>query len=60
MLLIEHDMTLITAVSDELVALDLGTTLTRGPAAEVLVHPRVVESYLGTSDEAINRSGDLA
>jgi branched-chain amino acid transport system ATP-binding protein len=60
MLLIEHDMTLISAVSDELVALDLGTTLTRGPAAEVLEHPRVVTSYLGTSDEAINRSGDLA
>ncbi len=60
MLLIEHDMPLISAVSDELIALDLGTTSTRGPAADVLEHPRVVESYLGTSDEAINRSGDLA
>ena len=52
-------MNLISGVSDELLALDLGRVVTRGPADEVLEHPQVVESYLGTSEEVINRSGDI-
>ena len=59
MLLIEHDMSLIRSVSDELVALDLGTVVTRGTPDEVIEHPAVVASYLGTSREAIQRSGGL-
>jgi len=59
-LIIEHDMPLITSVSDELIALDLGTVVTRGLPDEVVEHPKVVESYLGTSEEVIKRSGDLA
>jgi ABC-type branched-subunit amino acid transport system ATPase component len=58
-LLIEHDMPLITSVSDELIALDLGTVVTRGRPDEVVEHPKVVESYLGTTREVINRSGAL-
>ena len=58
-LIIEHDMQLISAVSDELVAMELGADLVRGDPSEVLSDPRVVESYLGTSQEAINRSGHL-
>ncbi|HVT76771.1 MAG TPA: MFS transporter [Acidimicrobiales bacterium] len=57
LLIIEHDMPLIVAVSDELLALELGAVVTRGPATEVLEHPQVVAAYLGTSEEAINRSG---
>jgi branched-chain amino acid transport system ATP-binding protein len=57
MLLIEHDMSLITSVSDELLALVLGRNVVRGPADEVINHPEVVESYLGTSQEVIQRSG---
>jgi branched-chain amino acid transport system ATP-binding protein len=49
-LVIEHDMALITAISDELVALDLGHVVTRGRPSDVIEHERVVESYLGTSD----------
>ncbi|HUR77657.1 MAG TPA: MFS transporter [Acidimicrobiales bacterium] len=59
LLIIEHDMPLIIAVSDELLALELGAVVTRGPAADVLEHPQVVASYLGTSEEAINRSGGI-
>lgn len=59
MLVIEHDMPLISAVSDELLALDQGTVLLRGTPDEVLNDDRVVESYLGTSEEAIKRSGVL-
>jgi ABC-type branched-subunit amino acid transport system ATPase component len=57
MIVIEHDMPLITAVSDEILALDLGRTVTSGPPAEVLADPRVVASYLGTNEATIARSG---
>jgi branched-chain amino acid transport system ATP-binding protein len=54
---IEHDMPLVTSIADRLVALDQGRVLAEGAAAEVLAHPEVVASYLGTSDAVINRSG---
>ena len=57
MLVIEHDMTLIRGVSDELIAMDLGSVVTRGLPEEVIEHPHVVASYLGTSEEVIKRSG---
>ncbi len=57
MLIIEHDMPLITSVADELVALELGTVLLRGRPDAVVSDPRVVTSYLGTSEEVIQRSG---
>jgi ABC-type branched-subunit amino acid transport system ATPase component/MFS family permease len=56
LVLIEHDMNLIRSISDELLALDLGAVVTRGAPTTVVEDPRVVESYLGTSEEAINRS----
>jgi ABC-type branched-subunit amino acid transport system ATPase component len=56
-LLIEHDMPLISAVSDELIALDQGQVVVRGAADEVLNDQRVIESYLGGSEAAIQRSG---
>jgi ABC-type branched-subunit amino acid transport system ATPase component len=56
LVVIEHDMPLVTAVSDRLVALDQGRLVTEGPPPEVLGHPHVVASYLGTSDAVINRS----
>ncbi len=59
-LIIEHDMPLISAVSDELIALDQGRFVLRGRPAEVLDDERVVESYLGTTEEAVNRSGSIA
>jgi len=47
MLVIEHDMPLITSISDEMIALDLGRVLVRGTPEEVTNHPAVIESYLG-------------
>ena len=47
LVIIEHDMALISAVCDELVALELGSVITRGTPADVLAHPRVIASYLG-------------
>ncbi|HVE94245.1 MAG TPA: MFS transporter [Acidimicrobiales bacterium] len=59
LLVIEHDMPLISAVSDELIALDQGSFVTRGTAEDVLNDERVIESYLGTSEAALKRSGSL-
>ncbi len=60
LLVIEHDMPLITSISDEIIALDLGTFVTQGEPEEVVNHPQVVASYLGTTDEVIARSGSLS
>ena len=45
--LIEHDMQLLTSVADRLLALDTGSVVTDGDADAVLSHPQVVASYLG-------------
>ncbi len=59
LLVIEHDMPLLMSISEELLALELGAVVTRGAPLDVLEHPQVVASYLGTSEEAINRSGNI-
>jgi len=46
-LLIEHDMSLVSGICDELTVLNFGTTLATGPVAEVLSNPEVVKAYLG-------------
>jgi ABC-type branched-subunit amino acid transport system ATPase component/ABC-type branched-subunit amino acid transport system permease subunit len=57
LLVIEHDMPLITAISDRLLALDLGRVVAEGSADEVLNDAHVVASYLGTDRSTIARSG---
>ena len=57
LLLIEHDMPLVTSVSDRMLALDLGSVVTEGSPQDVVSHPTVVASYLGGSEDVIARSG---
>jgi branched-chain amino acid transport system ATP-binding protein len=48
-LIIEHDMPLISSLADRMLALDLGRVVASGTPKQVLESPVVVESYLGTS-----------
>jgi branched-chain amino acid transport system ATP-binding protein len=57
MLVIEHDMPMISSICDRLVALELGGVIAEGTPDEVLSHPAVIASYLGTDEKAIQRSG---
>jgi branched-chain amino acid transport system ATP-binding protein len=57
MLVIEHDMPLLSGLCDRLVAMELGSVIVDGSPTEVLEHPAVIASYLGTDAAAINRSG---
>jgi ABC-type branched-subunit amino acid transport system ATPase component/predicted MFS family arabinose efflux permease len=58
LLIIEHDMPLVTSVSDQLMALELGELLVKGAPDDVVHDPRVVASYLGTTEAVISRSGE--
>jgi ABC-type branched-subunit amino acid transport system ATPase component/ABC-type branched-subunit amino acid transport system permease subunit len=56
-LLIEHDMPLIMGISDRVYCLEAGSVIAEGAPNAVRDNPRVVASYLGTDERAINRSG---
>ena len=46
-LMVEHDMTLVSAVSDRVLALNYGRPLAIGKPQEVQSHPEVMRAYLG-------------
>ncbi|HET9732129.1 MAG TPA: ATP-binding cassette domain-containing protein [Acidimicrobiales bacterium] len=57
MLVIEHDMPLITGISDQIIALELGRVVLQDTPEVVISDERVVSSYLGGDAAVINRSG---
>jgi branched-chain amino acid transport system ATP-binding protein len=57
LLVIEHDLPLLGQISDRMIALDLGRVVAEGTPTDVVEHPAVVASYLGTDEAAITRSG---
>jgi branched-chain amino acid transport system ATP-binding protein len=60
-LLVEHDMTLVMGISDQVVVLDAGVRLAVGTPAEVQANPAVQQAYLGESLEGSGpRSADTA
>jgi len=46
-LLIEHDMKLVSGICEELTVLNFGRILTQGPTSTVLNDPQVITAYLG-------------
>ena len=59
MLVIEHDLPLVTALSDRMVAMEAGTVLLSGAPEQVRSDPRVLASYLAASDDVVQRSGRM-
>ena len=46
-LVVEHDMSLVRAICDEVTVLDFGRNIAHGSPVEILNHPGVIEAYLG-------------
>jgi branched-chain amino acid transport system ATP-binding protein len=50
-LMVEHDMSLVSRVSDRVMAMNQGEVLCLGSASEVQADPRVIDAYLGASTD---------
>jgi branched-chain amino acid transport system ATP-binding protein len=55
-LIIEHDMPMVMSISDRIYCLEAGAVIAEGTPTEVRNDIKVIASYLGTDERAINRS----
>ena len=49
-LMVEHNMSVVSSIADTITVLQRGTTLAEGPYAEVSANPAVIEAYMGSAN----------
>ena len=49
-LMVEHNMSVVSSIADTITVLQRGATLAEGPYAEVSRNPAVMEAYMGSAD----------
>jgi branched-chain amino acid transport system ATP-binding protein len=54
-ILVDHDMSLVSACCEITAVLDFGKLIAAGPTGEVLRDEQVIRAYLGTEDENVQR-----
>jgi branched-chain amino acid transport system ATP-binding protein len=49
-LMVEHNMSVVSGICDTITVLARGAVLAEGPYAEVSANPAVIEAYMGSAD----------
>jgi len=49
-LMVEHNMSVVSSIADVITVLQRGATLAEGPYSEVSKNPAVIEAYMGTAN----------
>jgi len=52
-LMVEHNMSVVGSIADNITVLQFGQVIAEGPYAEVSRNPQVLEAYMGSAEEAL-------